>query len=202
MKYICIVFLVLGLVACDSNNTGEDNEAGAAGMGGVAGGAGTGGESGSAGAFACGASACGPCEPGCRATDQCVDGNWLCGCDCGDNEGSEDDCGGASCLDRCLQGCSVVSECVDGMLQCDCDCSNGGGPPLPPCMELCRAWTLNLQRCVDGFVAEELYGEACRTQCESLPSFRARATFADCTNQNQACETVLEECSQFLPGDD
>lgn len=201
VKYIYVLFLGFGLLGCDGDETNGHNDAGAIGMGEVAGATGTGGVSGSAGALACGGSTCGVWKPGCQANDRCIDGDWLCGCDCDDEE-RNDDCGVTSCPDTCVQGCEVVSECVDGMLRCDCDCSNGGASQFPSCVELCAAWVVNQERCIDGFSADETFSDACLMQCEAIPNYSATLSFADCTIQNKACETLLDECSDFVSMND
>jgi hypothetical protein len=80
MRYFSIMLLGFTLWACESINA-EGNDTETTEMGGEASSAGAGG---SAGVIACGASVCGACEEGCRANDQCVDGEWQCRCECGE----------------------------------------------------------------------------------------------------------------------
>lgn len=81
----------------------------------------------------CGDSGCGACQEGCVANDQCVDGEWQCGCDCDESTGAGSTgsestgdpnaimCGGEDPqfpeFDRT---CAVVRDCTVVFHQIDC----------------------------------------------------------------------------------
>ncbi len=90
MRQTLIILLALLLGACGNSDSGTEGEE-------------------------CGPSACGACEDGCTAADECVDGQWQCNCDC------PSECGPSAC-GACPDGCTAADECVDGQWQCNCDC--------------------------------------------------------------------------------
>ena len=192
MKYVLVFCMIFGLWGCESSAPNQDNMAGSGGEAGSAGAAGSG------GAVACGPSACGACEEGCRANDQCVDGQWQCGCDCGDGgQGGDagqgnDDCG-PMVEDSCPANCALMQTCIDGQWDTYCECG------IPSCFVLCQAWSSNLVRCVESFEETEAFLTSCEADCQALADEAELRTFADCTAQLEECSTLLERCSEYVP---
>ena len=71
----------------------------------------------------CGPSPCHGCEEGCSATDQCVDGQWLCDCDCPDEDTGTSAEGHDCTTDQdCADGtCVAVPQASDGARACQTD---------------------------------------------------------------------------------
>ena len=64
----------------------------------------------------CGPSACGACEEGCSTAEECVDGGWVCDCDC-----PVDDTDGHACTvdEDCTEGeCIGVPDTRDAARAC------------------------------------------------------------------------------------
>ena len=186
---------LLGLVFWACEQPGNSNESSMPGAGGDAASAGAGG---SGGAFSCGGNPCGVCEVGCSANDRCVDGQWLCGCECGDaGSGGDTDQGNEDCGpmvdDSCPANCALMHNCVDGEWNTYCECG------IPPCFVLCEAWSSNLVRCIEGFQETDAYLSSCEADCQALPDEAVLRTFADCTAQLEECSMLLEQCSEYVP---